>query len=323
MFMMGDTLVALDWDLKNVHPLLAKSWTVSDDRLTYTFKLRDDVTFCSGKKFTADDVIYSFTRLADPSGKWPFYWRLGEIDSLTAPDPYTLVYKLKRPHSELLVDLANFAATIINKENVEALGADFGVKGFDGTGPLCWESWQPRKELVLKRHDAYKWGPTGVYANKGPVKYQKMIWRIVPEETTRIATMLSGQADFCHWNPLQAIETLKKAPNLAVYEPTADFAMYYWGLKSTRENMKDKRVRQALAHLVDRAVDGGVPTLLVLADQLTHRGGQAHLGEHLRVTHGLEHVGTTPEIEEHFHLIYSARKVMHPLLLRLLEKPQV
>ena len=47
------------------------------------------------------------------------------------------------------------------------------------------------------------------------------------------------------------------------------------------------------------------------------------LGEHLRVTHGLEHVGTTPEIEEHFHLIYSARKVMHPLLLRLLEKPQV
>ncbi len=219
MFMMGDTLVALDWDLKSVHPLLAKSWTISDDRLTYTFSLRDDVTFCSGKKFTAADVIYSFTRLADPSARWPFFWRLGEIDSLTAPDPHTLVYKLKRPHSELLVDLANFAATIINKDNVEALGPDFGVKGFDGTGPLCWESWQPRKELVLKRHDAYRWGPTGVYANKGPVKYEKMIWRIVPEETTRIATMLSGQADFCHWNPLQAIESFKKAPHLAVYEP--------------------------------------------------------------------------------------------------------
>ena len=44
MFMMGDTLIALDWDLKTVHPLLAKSWTVSDDRLTYTFALRNDVT---------------------------------------------------------------------------------------------------------------------------------------------------------------------------------------------------------------------------------------------------------------------------------------
>ena len=72
---------------------------------------------------------------------------------------------------------------------------------------------------------------------RGPVKYERMIWRIVPEETTRIATMMAGQADFCHWNPLQAIETFKKAPNLAVYEPTADFAMYYWGLKSKRENV--------------------------------------------------------------------------------------
>jgi peptide/nickel transport system substrate-binding protein len=219
MSMIGDTLVALDRDLKTVHPLLAWSWTVSDDRLTYTFALRNDVTFCSGKKFTADDVIYSFTRLADPSAKRPFFWRLSDIDLLSAPDPCTLVYRLKRPHAELLVDLANFAATIVNKDNVETLGADFGANGFDGTGPLCWEKWERRKELVLKRHDAYKWGPTGVYRNAGPVKYERMIWRIVPEESTRMAAMMAGQADFCHWNPLQAIETLKKAPNLTVYEP--------------------------------------------------------------------------------------------------------
>lgn len=252
MFMMGDTLVALDWDLKTVHPLLAKSWEVSPDGLTYTFRLRDDVTFCSGKKFTAADVVYSFERLANPAAKLPFFWRLGEIESLSAPDPYTLVYKLKQPHSELLVDLTNFAATIVNKDNVEALGPDFGVKGFDGTGPLCWESWEPRKELVLKRHAAYRWGPTGMYRNGGPVKYERMIWRIVPEETTRIAALLAGQADFCHWNPLQAIETFRKAPNLAVYEPDAYFTMYYYGLKTTREHLKDRRVRAALSHLLDR-----------------------------------------------------------------------
>ena len=234
MFMMGDTLVALDWDLKTVHPLLAKSWDVSDDRLTYTFRLRDDVTFCSGKKFTAADVVYSFNRLADPDGQVAVLLAAGRDRQHRAPTiPTRVVYKLKRPHSELLVDLTNFAATIINKDNVEALGADFGVKGFDGTGPLCWEKWEPRKELVLKRHDAYKWGPTGVY-NKGPVKYERMIWRIVPEETTRIATMIAGQADFCHWNPLQAIETFRKAPNLAVYEPTADFAHVLLGLEERR-----------------------------------------------------------------------------------------
>ncbi|MBL8675088.1 MAG: ABC transporter substrate-binding protein, partial [Rhodospirillales bacterium] len=252
MYMMGDTLVALDWDLKAVKPLLAKSWDRSADGLTYTFKLRDDVTFCSGKKFTAADVIYSFSRLANPDARYPFYWRLGDIDSLTAPDPHTLVYKLKRPHAELLVDLTNFAATIINKDNVDALGADFGVKGFDGTGPLCWERWEPRKELVLKRHDAYKWGPTAVYKNPGPVTYERMIWRIVPEETTRMAAMLAGQADFCHWNPLQAIDAFRKAPNLAVYEPDAYFSMYYYGFKTTREHLRDKRVRAALSHLIDR-----------------------------------------------------------------------
>ena len=85
---------------------------------------------------------------------------------------------------------------------------------------------------MLKRHDAYTWGPTGVYSNPEPVRHERMIWRIVPEETTRMVAMMACQADFCHWNPLQAIETVKKAPNLTVYEPTADFAMYYWGFKS-------------------------------------------------------------------------------------------
>src|SRR5512144_126540 len=65
MYMVGDTLVALDYDLKTVKPLLAKSWTVSEDGKTYTFKLRDDVTFCSGKKFTAKDVVYTVNRVVD------------------------------------------------------------------------------------------------------------------------------------------------------------------------------------------------------------------------------------------------------------------
>jgi peptide/nickel transport system substrate-binding protein len=64
--MFQDTLVALDWDGKTAIPYLAKSWEISEDGRTYTFKLRDDVTFCSGKKFTAADVVYSFKRLKDP-----------------------------------------------------------------------------------------------------------------------------------------------------------------------------------------------------------------------------------------------------------------
>ena len=70
--MFQDTLVALDWDGRTPIPYLAKSWTISEDGRTYTFKLRDDVSFCSGKKFTADDVVYSFKRLKDPAIKGPY-----------------------------------------------------------------------------------------------------------------------------------------------------------------------------------------------------------------------------------------------------------
>ena len=64
----------------------------------YTFKLRDDVQFCSGKKFTAEDVIYSFKRLKSPEIKGPYAWRAGDIKELRAPDPYTVEYELAEPY---------------------------------------------------------------------------------------------------------------------------------------------------------------------------------------------------------------------------------
>ena len=179
--MFQDTLVALDWDGKTPIPYLAKSWTISEDGRTYTFKLRDDVTFCSGKKFTAEDVVYSFKRLKDPAIKGPYAWRAGPIKELRATDPHTVEYELAEPFSELLLQLTMFTNVIHNKESVETLGKDYGIKGADGTGPWCFDHWQPRTEIVLKRHDAYKWGPS-MYKNKGPVKFEKLVVKIVPEE---------------------------------------------------------------------------------------------------------------------------------------------
>ena len=73
MYLVGDTLVSIDYDLQTIKPLLAKSWTMSEDGKTYTFKLRDDVTFCSGKKFTAKDAVFSLKRVVDKETKSPFY----------------------------------------------------------------------------------------------------------------------------------------------------------------------------------------------------------------------------------------------------------
>ncbi len=250
--MFQDTLVALDWDGRTPIPYLAKSWTVSPDGRTYTFKLRDDVSFCSGKKFTAEDVVYSFKRLKSPEIKGPFAWRAGEIKELRAPDPYTVEYELVEPFSELLLQLTMFTNVIHNKESVEALGKDYGIKGADGTGPWCFESWQPRTQIVLKRHDAYKWGPS-MYANKGPVKFEKLVIKIVPEDSSRVAAMMAGQFDITHQFPAQFIAQAKAAPMLQVQEAKPNFQLLYFGFKTTRPMVADRRVREAMSIAITRA----------------------------------------------------------------------
>jgi peptide/nickel transport system substrate-binding protein len=250
-FLTGDTLVGLDYDLKTITPLLAESWTVSPDGKVYTFKLRQDVTFCSGKKFTADDVVYSFMRVADPALKAPFLWRMGPVKEIRARDAFTVEYELTAPYGELLLQLTNFQATIVNKENVEALGKDFGVKGVDGTGPFCFQSWEPRNQIVATRHAAYKWGPP-LYKNRGPVKYERIVWKIIPEEASRLAAMASGQADITYSMPDQYLPQISRMPTLEVLRPEANLRLFYLGFKITRENISDVRVRKALSMAIDR-----------------------------------------------------------------------
>lgn len=250
-FLTGDTLVGLDYDLKTITPLLADSWTVSPDGKLYTFKLRQDVTFCSGKKMTAADIVYSFNRVLDPATKAPFKWRMGPVKEVRAPDAYTVEYELTAPFSDLLLQLTNFQATIINKENVEALGKDFGVKGIDGTGPFCFQSWEPRNQIVATRHNAYKWGPP-LYKNRGPAKYARLVWKIVPEEASRLAAMASGQADMTYSMPDQYLPQLAKMPMLEVLRPEANLRLFYLGFKISRENLSDVRVRRALSMAIDR-----------------------------------------------------------------------
>ena len=250
--MFQDTLVAMDWDGKTPIPYLAKSWTISPDGKLYTFKLRDDVQFCSGKKFTADDVVYSFKRLTSPELKAPLAWRAGNLKDIRATDKYTVEYELAEPFSDLLLNLTMFTTAIHNKESVEALGKDYGTKAADGTGPWCFESWQPRTEIVLKRHDAYKWGPS-MYQNKGPVKFEKLSIKIVPEDASRVAAMMGGQFDVTHQIPLQFIPQVKASPNLNVQEATPNFQLMYYGYKTTRPMVADKRVREAMNIAINRA----------------------------------------------------------------------
>ncbi|MEQ9643254.1 MAG: ABC transporter substrate-binding protein [Alphaproteobacteria bacterium] len=249
MFMAGDTLVTLDYDMKTIRPGLAESWTVSDDGKTYTFKLKQGVTFCSGKPFTAADAKASIDRwLAHPKGVTK--GRAGPVDELTAIDDHTLEYKLKDPYSELLYQMTQHNHTIINIDQVNELGEDFGVKAFDGTGPFCLDSWEPRNQVVLVKHEGYSWGPP-FYDNAAP-QVDKVIWKVVPEEGTRVASVKTNQVDVTQYIPYWAIPEFRAAPNISVSQAEAYFWTQYVGFKITRDNVSDEKVRVALNLAVDQ-----------------------------------------------------------------------
>ena len=250
MYMIGDTLVNLDFDMKTLKPGLAKTWSVTPDGLTYIFKLRDDVTFCSGKKMTAKDVVASYERWLDPETKGLVKWRMGNVDKISAPDDVTVEYKLKKPFSELLFQMTQYFHTVINAEQAKQLGADFGVKAFDGTGPYCLESWTPRDSTVLTKHKGYSWGP-GIY-DYTEAQVDKVVWKVVPEENTRVTALQAGQADASQYVPYWSLKELMANKSLNVSKAENYFWSYFIGFKIDKELVSDVRVRQAINLAVDQ-----------------------------------------------------------------------
>lgn len=251
LFMMADTLVSLDFDMRTIRPGLAETWTVSPDGRTYVFNLRRDVQFCDGKRMTAADVVYSLNRWINPETRSPVRWRAGPVESITARDDYTVEYKLTAPFSELLYQLTQSFAVVIDRANVEALGADFGVRGFNGTGPFCWVDWRPRNDMRLRRHAAYRWGPP-IYENRGPAQVEEIVWRIVPEENTRLAAVMTGQSHVTQYVPYTGLAQIRANRNLRVVETREAFWTYFIGFKIDKETVADPIVRRAMVMAVDQ-----------------------------------------------------------------------
>ncbi|WP_338661715.1 ABC transporter substrate-binding protein [Pararoseomonas sp. SCSIO 73927] len=245
LFLMADTLVSMDWDQRTIRPGLAERWEVSPDGKTYTFHLRRGVKFCDGKPMTARDVAYSITRWADPATRSPVRYRAGVVESVTAIDDYTVEYKLKEPYSELLYQLAQYFASIVDQATVERLGDNFGVQGFNGTGPYCWASWTPRQELVMTRHEGYNWGPP-IFQNPSP-QIGRIVMRVIPEANTRIAAIQSGQGDVLGggYLPAFAIEGLKRVPTVRMQQQPIYFYDIFFGFRVDKPVASDPAIRRA------------------------------------------------------------------------------
>ncbi len=160
-----NTLVETDSALQIV-PSLARSWTVSADRLVYRFQLRtdvvfhDDVAFAGGKgrKMTARDVVYSFQRIIDPatasSGAWIFNNRIDPLHPFVAVNDSVFELRLARPFAPVLGLLSMTYCSVVPKEVVSRHGKDFG-RHPSGTGPFKFRFWEEGQALVFLKNENY------------------------------------------------------------------------------------------------------------------------------------------------------------------------
>ena len=233
-------------------PMLAEKVTLSGDRLTYTFALRKGVRFHNNKEMTSADVAASLERW----GRVNFRGRIvfANVASLTAPDPSTVVLKLKEPYALLLHDIGSFQspAAVYPKEVVDEAGAAGPIRQFIGTGPYRLMERIPDRHIRLDRFDGYASrteeadGDTG---RKGA--YLDSIYFIpVPDAAVRIAGVRRGDYQFAEQIPSDQYDQLRSDQNLVPYVATLPF--WNAAIFNHRQGiMTNRKVRQAFLAALD------------------------------------------------------------------------
>jgi peptide/nickel transport system substrate-binding protein len=223
---------------------LAESWSVSPDGLIYEFVLRQGVRFHNGDPLTADDVKFSFARYKGAAAST----LRARVAAVEVVDPHRVRFRLKQPWADFMTFFgtpATGAAWIVPRKYVEKVGDEGFKKAPVGAGPYKFISFNPGVELVLEAYEQY-WRKTP--------SVKRLVFKVVPDETTRLAMLKRGEADVAYSIRGALAEELRRTPGLTL-KPTSGaftewvFFIDQWDPKSP---WADKRVRLAANHAIDR-----------------------------------------------------------------------
>ncbi len=225
-----------------VRPLLATSWEMAEDGKSWTYQLREDVTFTDGTPFDADVVVKNFERVFDPDLPVP-------LRSTMYPYKAEALGKYEVRISTPMVDvgqpgeLTGWYFAMVSPKSIDEWGADLGLNKASGTGPYEIASYEPQKELNLLRNDSY-WGD-----DPGGAENLKFISN--PDANSSFASLQSGQSDGNLNLTVDQVRSLESGSSVEV-ETVVSNRLYQIHLPMNLEPMKDVRVRQALNHAVDK-----------------------------------------------------------------------
>jgi peptide/nickel transport system substrate-binding protein len=233
-------------------PWLAKSWKVTDDGLTYTLELRDDVTFHDGTKFDAASVKANLEQFF-VQGYNPTLvaFQLHAFDKAEVVSPYTLKITLKEPDGLFLDFLASpYAGQVSPKSLKSAKDLKFGGIDLVGTGPFILDRYVQGQEIHYHRNPAYKWPPAGA-AHQGPAYLSELTYRFLPEAAVRVGALTSGQVQVIEGVPATEVSLIKKDPNLTLQTSLNSGTSYTYYFNTSHAPFDDKRVREAFREAVD------------------------------------------------------------------------
>jgi peptide/nickel transport system substrate-binding protein len=243
-----ETLVKFKQGSYEVEPLVAESFTVSDDNLTYTFKIRPNMTFHDGTPLNADAVVYSFQRQLNAdhpdadTGPFPFAsWYYGSVDTIEKVDETTVAFKLKEAFTPFITNLAITIGAIVSPTAVAAQKGEFSSGGV-GSGPFKVKAWEKGVKLTLERFDGY-------YGSKA--KLDELIYRPIVDEQTRVTELLAGGVQLVTDLPPDNIAAVKANADLVYAELPGPHA-WFLNFNMMSPPFNDIKARKALAHAINR-----------------------------------------------------------------------
>ncbi|MGH7264135.1 MAG: ABC transporter substrate-binding protein, partial [Candidatus Rokuibacteriota bacterium] len=259
-----DPLAVLDPITGKVQPSLALGWSFESGNKAAVFKLRPNVKFHDGTPFDARAVEATVKRHLDPATASANKFLLGPIDHVKALDDLTVVYEWKQPYVALWASFLLPYTSPHSPTAVQKHGDRYGRNPV-GTGPFRFVSWDASDVIRLERNPDRTWA-SPIYKNSGAAWIDSVEYRTIPEPSTRLAALLSGEVDLLvgagNAVPNDKVKQLQRTRGVKVVSQTA-LGVHSVVFALTRPPMNDPRVRRALCHAMDRqkalafALDGG------------------------------------------------------------------